>query len=110
VAGPLLVSSRIFGLDPDSGRVPPDPAEQVRLLFANVDRVLAAAGGERADVVRMSVTVAHGDHRPLLDDAWTAAFPDPDHRPARHVEVSDALRAPLAVAAEITAFLEGARR
>jgi 2-iminobutanoate/2-iminopropanoate deaminase len=105
IAGPLLTSSRIFGLDPESGRVPPAPDDQVRLVFANIERILAAAGGTAGDVARVAVYLADDASRPVVDRHWTALYPDPGHRPARHIELTSSLRAPLAIQAEIVAYL-----
>jgi enamine deaminase RidA (YjgF/YER057c/UK114 family) len=54
VVGNLLVSGGISPLDPDSGTIPPDVEEQVELVFANVRRVLDAAGGRPEDVAPSS--------------------------------------------------------
>jgi enamine deaminase RidA (YjgF/YER057c/UK114 family) len=105
VVGPLLTSSRIFGLDPETGRVPSDPGEQVRLVFTNIERVLAAAGGTVHDIAKIGVYLADDASRPVVDECWAALYPDPDRRPARHIELTSSLRAPLAVQADLVAYL-----
>ena len=102
--GPLVASSRIFGLDPASGRLAEGEA-QVETTFANIERVIAAAGGTPADIVRISVTLAEDTLRGVVDEAWLRRFPDPAARPSRHVDVA-ALRGPLLVQAEFTAYVE----
>ena len=39
--GPILVTSRIMGKDPDTGHMPSDPDAQAELCFKNLKRVLA---------------------------------------------------------------------
>lgn len=102
--GPLVISSRIFGLDPDTGRVGEGEA-QVDVTFANVERVVAAAGGTMADIVRLSIALADDSLRGAVDDVWLRRFPDPGSRPARHVETT-ALPGPLLIQAEFVAYLE----
>jgi len=55
VVANLLVSGGINPIDPETGATPDDTDGQVAMAFANVRRVLAAAGGTPAD---------HLDHRP----------------------------------------------
>ncbi|ODU04521.1 MAG: hypothetical protein ABS81_09625 [Pseudonocardia sp. SCN 72-86] len=104
VVGDLLVSSAISPLDPDSGVVPTDVAKQVEVAFANVRRVLDAAGGSTADVVRCTVLVADKAIRPVVDEHWLLMFPDPTSRPARHTSRID-LPPTLHLQLEITAVL-----
>lgn len=84
VVGNLLVSGGISPLDPDTGSVPADTARQVELVFANLRRVLEAAGGRPEDVVKCTVFVVDKSIRPLVDEQWVRLFPDKASRPARH--------------------------
>src|SRR6267143_4018257 len=43
--GPFVVSGAISGADPESGKVPPDLDAQCAAMFANVRRLIEAAGG-----------------------------------------------------------------
>jgi 2-iminobutanoate/2-iminopropanoate deaminase len=104
VVGNLLVSSGISPLDPDSGSVPADTGEQVELVFANVRRVLDAAGGTPADVAKCTVFVRDKGIRPVIDKYWLEMFPDEHSRPARHTLRID-LADPLQIQLEITAVL-----
>ena len=104
VVGNLLVSGGISPLDPETGTVPPDVEEQVELVFANVRRVLDAAGGAPEDVVKCTVFVRDKGIRPVVDKQWLALFPDPASRLARHtlrIELPD----PVHLQLEITALL-----
>lgn len=104
VVGNLLVSGGISPLDPATGTVPQDVEEQVELVFANVRRVLDAAGGDPEDVVKCTVFVRDKGIRPVVDKHWLVMFPDPASRPARHTLSID-LHPSLHIQLEITALL-----
>jgi len=84
VVGNLLVSGGISPADPQTGAVPEGTDEQVAMAFANVRRVLAAAGGTPEDVVKCTVFVRDRAIRPVVDKYWVEMFPDEASRPARH--------------------------
>jgi len=84
VVGNLLASSGISPLDPATGGIPDAVEDQVELVFANVRRVLEAAGGRPEDVVKCTVFVRDKAIRPIIDKHWTQMFPDEASRPARH--------------------------
>jgi 2-iminobutanoate/2-iminopropanoate deaminase len=84
VVGNLLVSGGINPVDPGTGAIPDDTDEQVAVAFANVRRVLAAAGGTPEDIVKCTVFVRDKAIRPVIDKYWVEMFPDPASRPARH--------------------------
>jgi len=84
VVGNLLVSGGISPVDPETGKVPEGTEEQVAMAFANVRRVLAAAGGTPEDVVKCTVFVRDRAIRPVIDKYWVEMFPDAASRPARH--------------------------
>jgi 2-iminobutanoate/2-iminopropanoate deaminase len=85
VVGNLLVSGGISPVDPETGAVPDDTDGQVAVAFANVRRVLAAAGGTADDVVKCTVFVHDKAIRPVVDRYWVEMFPDEASRPARHM-------------------------
>jgi enamine deaminase RidA (YjgF/YER057c/UK114 family) len=64
--GDLVFVSGIIGMRPD-GTMPADTREQVELAFANLARVLDAAGATPADVVKVNVFV-RDDFRLVRDD------------------------------------------
>ena len=76
VVGNLLASSGISPLDPATGAIPDSPEDQVELVFANVRRVLEAAGGRPEDVAKCTVFVRDKAIRPIIDKHWTALFPN----------------------------------
>ena len=53
--GPILVTSRLMGKDPETGVMPTDPEAQAVLCFENLKRVLAAGGMDLGDVVKLTV-------------------------------------------------------
>jgi 2-iminobutanoate/2-iminopropanoate deaminase len=93
VVGNLLVSGGISPLDPDTGATPDGTEEQVAVAFANVRRVLAAAGGTVGDIVKCTVFVQDKAIRPVVDKYWVEMFPDQASRPARHMLSTDLPRA-----------------
>jgi enamine deaminase RidA (YjgF/YER057c/UK114 family) len=104
VVGGILMSGGISPVDPSTGSVPEDTDQQVELAFANVRRVLDAAGGRPEDVVKCTVFVRDKAIRPVIDKYWLELFPDQASRPARHTLRSD-LAGPLHIQLEITAVL-----
>jgi 2-iminobutanoate/2-iminopropanoate deaminase len=105
--GDIVMTGGVFGLDPHSGAVPDDAEMQCRLMFANLRRILQAAGASPADVIKMTVWVRHADVRPALNRQWLEMFPDADSRPARHTLPSDHLSANLLVQCDAVAVLTG---
>lgn len=82
----LFVSGRI-GIDPGSQAVPDDVVDQARLVFADIGRVLDAAGASFADVVKVTVFLTDIDDRPKINPVRREFFGE--HRPASTlVEVS----------------------
>ena len=54
-AGDLVFVAGQLAIDPATGAMPADIAEQTRLALANVRAVVGAAGGSLADVVKTTV-------------------------------------------------------
>lgn len=103
--GPLIMTGGVYGIDPETGVVPDDVDEQARLMFANVSRILQAAGASLDDLVKMTVWVKVSEARAAVNVQWLAAFPDPESRPARHAFADDQLPADILVKCEATAFV-----
>lgn len=102
--GRLVFSSGIAGVDPQTGTIPEDPAEQVRLVFQNVRRFMEEAGGTPDHIGRMTVYIQNEEIRDLVNEEWVKMFPDPGSRPARHASVTELRRGAL-VQVEIIAVL-----
>ncbi len=103
--GPLVMTGGIHGLDPTTGKIPDDITEQVRIMFANLQRIMVAAGGGFRDIVKMTVYVKVPEARAAVNAEWTKAFPDPGSRPARHTLVNDNLAANMLVQCDATAYI-----
>ena len=104
--GPLVMTGGIYGLDPATGALPDGVDEQARLMFANLRKVLAAAGGGLGSIARMTVYVKVPEARAAVNREWLAAFPDPAARPARHTLVNEHLPANMLVQCEATGWIE----
>lgn len=87
VAGGFLFTSGQIALTPDGELVEGDVARQTEQVFRNLQAVLAAAGAQRSDVVKVGVYLKDmGDFA-----AMNAVYADwfGEHRPARStVEVA----------------------
>ena len=103
--GPFVASGAISGADSETGKVPDDLDEQCRLMFENVRRVMAAAGGSPDDIVKMTVWITDRSLRPILNKHWIEIFPDPHSRPARHTVTSADFTAPMQIQCDLLAVL-----
>ncbi len=90
--GGMVFSSAIFGEDPETGEIPPDPARQAELVFQHVRTILEQAGAGPEAIARMTIYLQDDAHRPLVNEQWLRMFPDPDDRPARHAVRTDLRR------------------
>ena len=103
--GPFVASGAISGADSETGKVPDDLDEQCRLMFENVRRVMAAAGGSPDDIVKMTVWITDRTLRPILNKHWVEIFPDANSRPARHTLTSRDFTAPMQIQCDLLAVL-----
>ena len=104
--GGLLFSSGIPGRDPADNSLPPDPARQAELMFANVRTFLERAGAGLEDVAHLTVFVTDDAYREHLNREWLRAFPDAEDRPARHTLRFD-LPGGMLLQCELIAVLDG---
>lgn len=103
--GDLIVTGGVYGLDPETGKLPDDVADQARLMFFNLERILAAAGAGFGDVAKMTVFVNSRDARTAVNTQWLAVFPDPASRPARHILQYDHLPSNMRVQCDVIAWV-----
>jgi 2-iminobutanoate/2-iminopropanoate deaminase len=87
--GNVVMTGGISGQDPVTGKVPEDQKAQVALAFANLEKILTAAGASLDAVVKLSISVKTFDLRDEINVQWLKAFPDEHSRPARHVTKYD---------------------
>jgi len=90
--GGLVFTSAIFGEDPETGEIPPDPARQAELAFSHLRTILEQAGAGPEAVARLTVYVSDDAHRAHVNREWLRMFPDEDDRPARHTVRTDLRR------------------
>ena len=103
--GPFVVSGAISGTDPETGKVPADLDDQSRLMFENVRRVMAAAGGSPDDIVKMNVWISDRNLRETMNRHWVEMFPDPHSRPARHTIAQPDLAPPMQIQCDLLAVI-----
>jgi enamine deaminase RidA (YjgF/YER057c/UK114 family) len=105
--GPLVITGGVYGLDPKTGLMPDDVDEQAALMFANLGRIIAEAGGSLDSIARMTVYVKVPEARAAVNREWLAAFPNADARPARHTLSNDGLPSNMLVQCDAVAWVEG---
>lgn len=104
--GVVVASSAIHGRDPVTGVLPETVEGQAAGVFANIRRVIEAAGGRPEDIIKVVVFAANAaSARSAVNTPWVQMFPDPDDRPVRHT-LTTPLPAGFLVQAEFVAHLE----
>jgi 2-iminobutanoate/2-iminopropanoate deaminase len=104
--GNIVMTGGVYGLDPATGKIPDDVEKQAELMFDNLKRIMAAAGGAMDRIVKMTVYVKVPEARPAVNEHWVATFPDAASRPARHTFQNDHLPANMLVQCDAMAVLE----
>ncbi len=74
LAGELLFISGVVPVDASGALVDGDVVAQAEQVFALIGRVLEAAGGKPADVVKVTVYLLDIDDRPLINPVRQAFF------------------------------------
>ena len=106
--GNIVATGGVSGTDTTTGKVPEDVAAQCANMFANLQKVLAAAGATPEDVIRVTVWIRRPEVRAEVNKEWVAMFPDPHSRPARHTMFYDQFTNPMVVQCEAWAVIGGA--
>lgn len=104
--GNIVMTGGVYGLDPQTGKIPDDVEKQAELMFFNLKRIMTAAGASMDRIVKMTVYVKVPEGRPAVNKQWLEAFPDPASRPARHTFQNDYLPANMLVQCDATAVLD----
>src|SRR5262249_28110914 len=74
----------ITGMDPATGKLAPTLEGQCAFMFQHVRSIVQAAGGSTANIIKMSVWLADGWRRDVLNAEWRKMFPDETPRRAPH--------------------------
>jgi enamine deaminase RidA (YjgF/YER057c/UK114 family) len=82
--GNVVFSGGISGQDPATGQLPAEPEKQAELAFANLRRLMEAAGGSADDIGHVTVYLKDLGHRDHINREWLKMFPDEHDRPTRH--------------------------
>ncbi len=82
--GNIVRTGGIFGMDPATHSMPPEPERQAALIFQHVRAVMAKAGGSPDDIVSMTFFVKDLQYREFINAEWVKMFPDAESRPSRH--------------------------
>jgi 2-iminobutanoate/2-iminopropanoate deaminase len=79
----LVYAPAIQGFDPQTGALVEGGTEpQLRQALANMDAIMAQAGGSRASVARVTVFMRDLQERvPVLNPVWAEWYPDDQDRP-----------------------------
>ncbi len=89
--GNMVNTSWIPGRSMETGEVPRSVEEQGRHCLRNMAYVLAQAGAQPTDVLKVTVFIKSNDDRQAINPAWTEMFPDERDRPARQQSVIETL-------------------
>jgi enamine deaminase RidA (YjgF/YER057c/UK114 family) len=106
VIGHLMMTSGIFGTDPETGRAPDDIEGQCRLMFENIRRVMSAAGGSPDDIIKIVLWARDRSFKDAVNKEWLAMFPDERSRPARHTMMYDGFTGNILVQCELVAVMD----
>ncbi len=85
--GNLLMSGLISGTE--AGAAAGSIEEQAELMFAQMRRILEAAGATPEDVVKVTVWMKDRSQRGAINGPWVAMFPDEHSRPARQTMTAE---------------------
>jgi len=102
--GPFLFASGQIPLRPDGTLVEGDIVEQAHQVFANIQAVLADAGGSLSNVVKATVFIKDMNDFGQLNEVYGQYFGD--HKPARSTVEVARLPRDVKVEIEIVAYLE----
>lgn len=98
--GNFMMTGHIYGRDPSNNEIVAGAENQIKLIFSNLRAILTQGGATPEDVLKLEFKVTSLDLRPAINKEWSAMFPDPASRPARHVEPSGNIAKPAEVSCE----------
>ena len=103
--GPLVFTSGQGPLDPATGEMPADFGAQVRQVLANVEAVVAAAGGDRRSITRCTCYLADPAHFAEFNRVYREFFADCAPLPARTTVVAQPVREGMLVEVDAVAVV-----
>ncbi|MEU1274641.1 RidA family protein [Streptomyces sp. NPDC005799] len=103
--GPFLFTSGQGPLDPVTGEMPADFDAQARQVLANVEAVVAAAGGDRTSITRCTCYLAAPSSLPQFNAVYREFFAGCTPLPARTTVVARPVREGVLVEVDAVASL-----
>jgi 2-iminobutanoate/2-iminopropanoate deaminase len=103
--GDLIFIAGQVAIDPQSGSIPANFEEQLKLVFQNLKTILESAGSSLADIVKTTVFLKDISDYPVFDNIYKHHFPD--GYPARSTIVADLVREEFLVEIEAVARVTG---
>ncbi|HEY5210354.1 MAG TPA: RidA family protein [Stellaceae bacterium] len=104
--GNMVITGGIHGTDTETGKIPADAIGQCANVFANVRKILSAAGASTENIIKMNFWVRDAAARDAINKEWVAMFPDAHSRPARHTLVYDKLSPAYQLQCDFIAVIE----
>src|SRR5262245_10804028 len=80
-AGDFVFTTAQTGRSYETGELAPDLEGQTRRMLANVDAVLSASGCSRADIVKVTLSLADSKDFKAFDQIYVQWLPDRDRAP-----------------------------
>jgi 2-iminobutanoate/2-iminopropanoate deaminase len=87
--GNTVFTSAIGGHDPETGKMPDAPEDQIRNAFHHLATVMRLSGGTTSDIGKVTVHLKDRAMRDLVNVEWIKMFPDERDRPVRHTIAAD---------------------
>ncbi|AZO51505.1 MAG: RidA family protein [Mesorhizobium sp.] len=84
--GSMVFSGAVHAVNPITHDLPSEMADQSANLFANMRAIIEAAGGSVENIVKVDIYLRDSGDRNAVNEEWLRMFPNPESRPARHVQ------------------------
>ena len=110
IIGPFMMTSGIFGMEPETRKTPAGIESQCKLMFENIRRVMNAAGGSVEDIIKVVVWAKDKTFKEAVNKEWLQMFPDEHSRPARHTMLYQGFSGNTLIQCEIVAVLSDKRQ
>jgi 2-iminobutanoate/2-iminopropanoate deaminase len=81
--GNLFFTSSVRGVEPATGQLPRDPAEQFLNAWRNLRALVEGAGLSTDNIGLVTNFIDSQEYRAHINPGWLELFPDKDNRPAR---------------------------